>query len=63
MITLFRWFLLKQKKIKWELAFWQFLDQQVTSLIKDPELLAKKLLPYITEAIANSKQDDKTGIS
>ena len=51
MITLFRWILLKQKKIKWELAFWQFIDKQATELLKNPEDIEKKILPYLAQII------------
>ena len=33
MITLFRWILLKQKEIKWKLAFWQFADKQLVEFM------------------------------
>ena len=51
MITLFRWYLLKAKRIKWELALWQFIDQQATELIKHPEEIEKKILPYLAQVI------------
>ena len=35
MITLFRWIILQQKKIKWELALWQFIDKQAKELLKN----------------------------
>lgn len=54
MITFIRWLLLKSKKIKWELALWQFADKQLTELIKNPEELEKKIIPYFAEAIQNS---------
>ncbi|MCM1185237.1 MAG: hypothetical protein NC251_12640 [Lachnoclostridium sp.] len=44
MITLLRWMLLKQKEIKWKLAFWQFVDKQITELIKNPEDFEKKVM-------------------
>ena len=47
MITLFRWILLKQKEIKWKLAFYQFLDQQ----LKNPEELEKKFMDSIAKLI------------
>ena len=53
MITLFRWILLKQKKIKWELAFWQFIDKQATELLKNPEEIEKKFVSAIAEIIHN----------
>ena len=53
MITLFRWILLKQKKIKWELAFWQFIDKQATELLKNPEEIEKKFVSALAEIIHN----------
>ena len=53
MITLFRWILLKQKKIKWELALWQFIDQQAKELLKNPEEIEKKFIPALAEIIHN----------
>ena len=53
MITLFRWILLKQKKIKWELALWQFIDQQAKELLKNPEEIEKKFVSTLAEIIHN----------
>ena len=53
MITLFRWILLKQKKIKWELSLWQFIDKQATELLKNPEELEKKFISALAEIIHN----------
>ena len=53
MITLFRWILLKQKKIKWELALWQFIDKQATELLKNPEDIEKKFVSALAEIIHN----------
>ena len=53
MITLFRWILLKQKKIKWELALWQFIDQQAKELLKNPEEIEKKLVLALADIIHN----------
>lgn len=53
MITLFRWILLKQKKIKWELALWQFIDKQATELLKNPEEIEKKFVSALAEIIHN----------
>ena len=53
MITLFRWILLKQKKIKWELALWQFIDKQATELLKNPEEIEKKFVSTLAEIIHN----------
>ncbi len=51
MITLFRWVLLKQKEIKWKLAFWQFVDKQLIEIVKNPEEIEKKIMPYLAEII------------
>lgn len=51
MITLFRWILLKQKEIKWKLAFWQFVDKQAMELIKNPEELEKKIVDSFAKLI------------
>jgi len=61
MITLFRWVLLKQKEIKWKLAFWQFADKQLMELIKHPEEIEKKIMPYLAELIHNNVTKDKEG--
>lgn len=53
MITLFRWILLKQKKIKWELALWQFINKQATELLKNPEEIEKKFVSALAEIIHN----------
>ena len=53
MITLFRWILLKQKKIKWELALWQFIDKQASELLKNPEEIEKKFVSALAEIIHN----------
>ena len=59
MITLFRWILLKQKKIKWEIALWQFIDQQAKELLKNPEEIEKKLVSALADIIhsENPKKD------
>ena len=53
MITLFRWILLKQKKIRWEHALWQFIDKQATELLKNPEEIEKKFVSALAEIIHN----------
>ena len=53
MITLFRWILLKQKKIKWELALWQLIDKQASELLKNPEEVEKKFVSALAEIIHN----------
>ena len=57
MITLFRWILLKQKKIKWELALWQLIDKQASELLKNPEEIEKKIVSALAEIIHN--EDNK----
>ena len=59
MITLFRWILLKQKKIKWELALWQFIDKQANELLKNTEEIEKKFVSALAEIIhsENPKKD------
>ena len=58
MITLFRWILLKQKKIKWELALWQFIDKQASELLKNPEEIEKKIVSALAEIIHNEEKKD-----
>ena len=58
MITLFRWILLKQKKIKWELSLWQFIDQQANELLKNPEEIEKKFISALAEIIHNEQSTD-----
>lgn len=53
MITLIRWFIIQQKKIKWELALWQFIDKQATELLKNPEEIEKKFVSALAEIIHN----------
>lgn len=53
MITLFRWIILKQKEIKWKLAFYQFLDQQ----LKNPEELEKKFVDSFAKLIHEANKD------
>lgn len=59
MITLFRWVLLKQKEIKWKLAFWQFIDKQAMELIKNPEEIEKKFVDSLAKLVheTNSKAE------
>ena len=58
MITLFRWILLKQKKIKWELALWQFIDKQAKELLKNPEEIEKKFVSALAEIIHSERSTD-----
>lgn len=56
MITLIRWIILQQKKIKLKLALVQFIDQQMTNIIKHPEEIEKKILPYLAQVIHDSNR-------
>lgn len=58
MITLYRMFKLWSLKTKWQLALYQFLDKQLMEVIKDPESIEKKIMPYLAEAIHNAAQND-----
>ena len=58
MITLFRWILLKQKKIKWELALWQLIDKQASELLKNPEEIENKIVSALAEIIHNEEKKD-----
>lgn len=53
MLTLIRWIILQQKKIKLELALWQFIDKQATELLKNPEEIEKKFVSALSEIIHN----------
>lgn len=59
MITLFRWILLKQKKIKWKLAFWQLADKRLMEIAKNPEEMEKKIIPYLAELIHNEVKRER----
>ena len=58
MITLIRWIILQQKKIKWELALWQFIDKQATELLKNPEEIEKKFVSALAEIIHNENNKE-----
>lgn len=60
MITLFRWILLKQKEIKWKLIFWQYADNQLMELIKNPVELEKKIIESMAKLIHESNNKQKT---
>ena len=53
MITLYRVLKLWQLRTKWELALWQFIDQQAKELLKNPEEIEKKLVSALAEIIHN----------
>lgn len=56
MITLIRWVRLKQLTIKWQLAIMHELDKQLMTLAKNPEMIEKKIMPYLAEIIHSSTQ-------
>lgn len=58
MVTLIRWLILQQKKIKWEFALWQFIDKQASELIKNPEEIEKKFVSALAEIIHNEGKKD-----
>ena len=58
MITLIRWIILQQKKIKWEFALWQFIDKQAKELLKNPEEIEKKFVSALAEIIHNEGKKD-----
>lgn len=60
MITLIRWWIYKTKEIKWKCALWVELDKQLTNLIKNPEEIEKRIMPYLAEIIHSSSQPQKT---
>ena len=58
MITLIRWYIMKTKEIKYKLAFWQFVDKVVKEIQKDPEWLAKNVMPELAKIIHESNQKE-----
>ena len=59
MITLIRWWIYKTKEIKWKCALWQFLDKELTTIMKNPEEIEKKIMPYLAELVHNSVELEK----
>ena len=59
MITLFRMIRLWQLRTKWRLAFWQEFNKQATTLMKNPEEIEKKIIPFLAELIHNSVTAEK----
>lgn len=60
MITLIRWYIMKTKEIKYKLAFWQFVDKTVKETQKDPEYIAKLLMPLIAQNAYSKAQSEKS---
>lgn len=65
MITLIRWILLKQKEIKYRLAFCTLLDKTIKELnngeLKDK--LIKEIMPYLAEIAHTAAQAEKAHVS
>lgn len=59
MITLIRLVILKYKKVKWELAVWQLLDKELMTIVKNPETIEKKILPYLAQIIHSYTETEK----
>ena len=54
MITLIRYIRLKQLEIKWKFAIMHEFDKQAKDLVKNPEKIEQKLMPYIVDAITKA---------
>ena len=59
MITLFRWIRLKQLEIKWKFAVMHELDKQLMTIVKNPEIIEKKIMPYLAEVIHKTVEFEK----
>lgn len=59
MITLFRIIKIWQIKVKWKLALWQYADNKLMEIIKNPEELEKKFIDSLTKII-HENNNDKT---
>lgn len=53
MITLIRAIRLWQLRTKWRLAMYQFVDKQMTELMKNPKEIEKKFVSALAEIIHN----------
>ena len=60
MVTLYRILKTWQIRIKWRLALWQYIDQQATEIIRNPQEFEKKLVSSITESIHNASRNGGT---
>lgn len=59
MITLFRWIRLKQLEIKWKFAIMHELNKQLMTVVKNPEIIEKKIMPYLAEVIHKTVEFEK----
>lgn len=60
MITLIRMIRLWQLKVKWQLAIMQELDKQLMTIVKNPEVIEKKILPYIAKLVHDENIKEKS---
>lgn len=61
MITLFRYIFYKMKEIKYKFIFWQFVDKELTELVKNPEELEKKFIEEIAKLIHEDNKLNEAG--
>lgn len=61
MITLFRYIFYKMKEIKYKFIFWQFVDKELTELVKNPEELEKKFIAEIAKLIHENNKLNEVG--
>lgn len=59
MITLIRMIIIKVLKTKWECAFWQEFNKQANELMKHPENIEKKMIPYFVDIIHKAVEFEK----
>ena len=59
MITLIRLIIIKYIKTRWQCAFWMELNKQANELIKHPENIEKKIMPFIAEAVHKAVELEK----
>lgn len=58
MITLIRLIYIKIVRTKWEFSLWYELNKQLKDLVKNPEKIEHKLMPYIVDAITKANAMD-----
>lgn len=59
MITLIRLMILTYLKTKWQLAFWMEFNKQANEIVKHPENIQQKLLPFISETVHKAVELEK----
>ena len=60
MITLIRMIRLWQLKVKWKLAIMSELDRQLMTIVKNPDVVEKKILPYIAKLVHDENVKEKS---